>query len=85
MSVSIITVFIFPEEEGTVLGAPRGVSLPATIPNALSALLVYMLPTDTGPAPAAATTPTAPTAPTVPTTRSMSFDAASLTARRWWR
>ena len=56
--------------------------LPATIPNALSALLVYMLPTDTGPAPAAATTPTAPTAPTAPTMGSMSFDAASLTALR---
>ena len=56
--------------------------LPAMIPNVLSALLLYMLPTDAGPAPAVATTPTAPTAPTAPTMGSVSFDAASLTALR---
>ena len=54
----------------------------ATIPNVLSALLIYMLPTDVGPAPAAATTTTAPTAPTAPAVGSMSFDAASLAALR---
>ena len=57
-------------------------AVPATIPNALSALLLYMLPTDTGPAPAATTAPAAPAATTAPTTGSMSFDAASLTALR---
>ena len=57
-------------------------AVPATIPNALSALLLYMLPTDTGPAPAATSAPAAPAATTAPTTGSMSFDAASLTALR---
>ena len=33
VSVAIRTVFLLPEEEGTVLGAPRGVSLCRDITN----------------------------------------------------
>ena len=57
-------------------------AVPVAIPNALSALLLYMLPTDAGPAPAATTAPAAPAATTAPTAGSVSFDAASLTALR---
>ena len=58
-------------------------AVPATIPNALSALLLYMMPTDAGGGaalPAGYPAPAVPAATTAPTTGSVSFDAASLTA-----
>ena len=64
-------------------GVEKLPAIPATIPNALSALLLYMTPTDAGGGavpPAGSPAPAVPAATTAPATGSVSFDDASLKA-----